>query len=95
MLPENEVITRVFQCSILGVQLLKIYTFILRCQLCDSKYLYIFGKKRCKILKNDLEIDFIILKWFYENHVALKNWKCHRIMIDDSDSSPKITMSHK
>ena len=37
-------------------------------------------------IKNDLEIDFLILhKWFHENHMVLNSGKCHDIVIGDDD----------
>ena len=41
------------------------------------------GKNMQKI-KNDLEMDFIILhKWFHEYHMVLNHGKCHYIVIGD------------
>ena len=42
-------------------------------------------------IKNDLEMDFIILhKLFHENHLVLNPGKCQYIVIGDGDSSHKI-----
>ena len=47
-------------------------------------------------IKNDLEMDFIILhKWFHENHMVLLNsGKCHLIVIGDDDRSHKIMLNN-
>ena len=98
----NEVITGVHQGSILGLLLFNIFLndiflFISKCQLCnyaDDNALYKSGKNMRKI-KNDLEIDFMILhKWFHENHMALNPGKCHYIVISDDDPSHKIILNN-
>ena len=39
-------------------------------------------------IKNDLEIDFMILhKQFHENHMVQNAGKCHYTVIDDDDPS--------
>ena len=59
----------------------------------NDNTLFKSGKNIQKI-KNDLEMDFIILrKWFHENHMVLNPSKCHYIVIDDDDSSHKITLN--
>ena len=59
----------------------------------NDNTLFKSGKNIQKI-KNDLEMDFIILrKWFHENHMVLNPSKCHYIVIDDDDPSHKITLN--
>ena len=42
-------------------------------------------------IKNDLEMDFMILtKWCHENDMLLNPAKCHYIVIGDDDPSHKI-----
>ena len=37
-------------------------------------------------IRNDLEMDFMILReWFYENHMLLNPGECHYIMIRDNE----------
>ena len=73
----NEVITGGSQDSILGplhfnIFLNDIFLFISKCQLCNyanDNTPFKSGKNMQKI-KNDLGMDFVILrKWFYENHM--------------------------
>ena len=46
-------------------------------------------------IKNDLEMDFMILhKWFHENHMVLNPDKCHYIVIGDDGPSQKITLNN-
>ena len=46
-------------------------------------------------IKNDLEMDFMILhKWFRENQMVLNPGKCHYIVIGDNDPSNKITLNN-
>ena len=45
-------------------------------------------------IKNDLEMDFMILhKWFHENHMVLNPDKCHYIVIGDDDPNQKIILN--
>ena len=46
-------------------------------------------------IKNDLEIDFIILhKWLHENHMVLNPGKSQYIVIGDANSSHKIVLNN-
>ena len=46
-------------------------------------------------IKNDLEMDFmILLKWFHENDMVLNPGKCHYIVIGDDDPSHKIIFNN-
>ena len=46
-------------------------------------------------IKNDLEMDFIILyKWFHENHKVLNYGKCHCIVISDDNPSHKTILNN-
>ena len=52
--------------------------------------LYKSGKNTRKI-KNDLEMDFMILRrWFHGNHIGLNAGKCHYIVIGYDDPTHKI-----
>ena len=54
-----------------------------------------FHGKCFKKIRNDLEMDFIILhKWIHENHMALNPDKCHYIVIGDNDPSHKIILNY-
>ena len=68
-----------------------------KCQLCnyaDGNTLYKLGKNKRKI-KNDLEMDFLILhKWFHESHMVLNPDKCHYIVIDDDDPFHKMILNN-
>ena len=45
-------------------------------------------------IKNDLQVDFMILhKWFHENMV-LNRGKCHYTVIDDDDTTHKIVLNN-
>ena len=46
-------------------------------------------------IKNDLEMDFMILhKWFHENPMVLNAGKCHYIVIGDDDPTYKIILNN-
>ena len=46
-------------------------------------------------IKNDLEMDFMILhKWFHENRMVLYPGKFHYIVIGDDDPSHEINLSN-
>ena len=46
-------------------------------------------------IKNDLQVDFMILhKWFHENHMVLNRGKCHYTVIDDDDTTHKIVLNN-
>ena len=48
-----------------------------------------------KKIKNDLEMDFMILhKWFRENHIVLNPGKCHDIVIGYNDPSHNIILNN-
>ena len=60
----------------------------------DDNTIYKSGKDMRRI-KNDLEIDFMILhKWFHENHMVINPGKCHYIVIGDDDPSHKIILNN-
>ena len=60
----------------------------------NDNTLYKSGKNMQKI-KNDLEMDFIILhKWLHENHMVLNPGKSHYIVISDANSSHKIILNN-
>ena len=95
-------ITGVPQGAILGplvfnIFLNDIFLFIAKCRLCnyaDDNTLYKSGKNMQKI-KNDLEIDVMILhKWFHGNHMILNPGKCHYIAIGDDDPTHKIIVNN-
>ena len=45
--------------------------------------------------KNDLKMDFMILrKWFHENHMVLNPSKCHYIVIGDTGPSHKTILNN-
>ena len=86
------------QGSVLGLFLFNIFLndiflFISKCQLCnyaDDNILYKSGKN-IREIKNDLEMDIMILhKWFHENHIVLNPGKYRYIVISDDDPSHKI-----
>ena len=46
-------------------------------------------------IKNDLEMDFMILhKWIHENHMMLNPDKCRYIVIGDDDPTHKIKLNN-
>ena len=54
-----------------------------------------FMNKNMQKIKNDLEMDFMILhKWFHENHMVLNPDKCHFIVIGDDDPNQKIILNN-
>ena len=56
--------------------------------------LYKSGKNVGKI-KNDLEMDFMILrKWFHENQMVLNSGKCYYIVIGNDDPTQKIILNN-
>ena len=94
-------IAGVHQGSILGplffnIFLNNIFLFIPKCQLCnyaDDNILYKSGKNMRKI-KNDLEMDFMILhKWFHDNYVVINPGKYHYIVIGDDGPTHKIILN--
>ena len=93
----DEVITGAYAGSILGPLLFNIFFCLSR----NVNYvtipkttLYKSGKNMRKI-KDDLEIDFMILnKWFHENQKVQNPGKCHYIVIGDDDPSHKIILNN-
>ena len=73
------------------------FLFISKCQVCnyaDDNTLYKPGKNMRKI-KNELEMDFMILhKWFHENYMVLNAGKCRYIVIGDDDPTHKIILNN-
>ena len=46
-------------------------------------------------IKNDLEMDFMILhKWFHENSMVLNPDKCHYIVIGDDGPTQKVILNN-
>ena len=46
-------------------------------------------------IKNDLEMDFMILnKWFHENHMLLNPDKCHYVVIGADEPNQKIILNN-
>ena len=46
-------------------------------------------------IKNDLEMDFMILhKWLHENRMVLNAGNFHYIVIGDDNPTPKITLNN-
>ena len=95
-------ITGVSEASILGpllfnILLNDIFLFNSKCKLCNyanDNTPYKSGKNMQEI-KNDLEINFMILhKWFHENHVVLNPVKCHYVVIGEDDPSHKIIFNN-
>ena len=51
--------------------------------------------KNTQTIKNDLEMDFLILhKWFHENHMILNPGKCHYIVIGGDEPTRKIILNN-
>ena len=51
--------------------------------------------KNTQTIKNDLEMDFMILhKWFHENHMILNPGKCHYIVIGGDEPTRKIILNN-
>ena len=51
--------------------------------------------KNTQTIKNDLEMDFLILrKWFHENHMILNPGKCHDIVIGGDEPTRKIILNN-
>ena len=47
-------------------------------------------EKNMRKIKNDPEMDFMILhKWFHENYMVLNPGKCHYIVMGDDDPTEK------
>ena len=53
------------------------------------------NRKNMRKIKNDLEMDFMILhKWFHKNHMVRNPGKCCYIALGDDDHSDKIILSN-
>ena len=89
-------ITGVTEPSILGPLLSNIFLNIF-CFLRNVNYvtMTITTLYNTRKIKNDLEMDFMILcKWFHENHIGLNAGKCHYIVIGYDDPTHKIIFNN-